>query len=149
VSHARAGERNGDGERERDRQPRVAALEAHEVGGESLFELWGFGEPDAGLDLADLRHAVNRKSHLGRPELFELYRPKLRIRRADRTLEPSLAKRTTVLSFSITRASPVRSGLAAAVGAAEAGFGVWAARTGRKQASAARTIDRAGIANLF
>src|SRR5215470_2490064 len=46
------------------------------------------GEPDAGLDFADLRHAVNGKSHLGRPEMLELYGPELWICGAKRALKP-------------------------------------------------------------
>src|SRR5215831_8901840 len=48
------------------------------------------GEPDAGLEFPNLRHAVDRKSHPGRPEILELHRGELRIRRAERAFEPSL-----------------------------------------------------------
>src|SRR5258708_2644184 len=78
-----------------------------------------------------------------------------------RTLEPSLAKRTTVSSFSMTRDSPVRSGgdfvrtgrffsgiLTPSDGDA-AEVTVWAKRAGKKQASAAKAIDRAGMDRLF
>ena len=52
--------------------------------------------------------------------------------------------------FSTTAPWPDRSGLAAAAAAgAEAGCAVWAAKTGKKEASAAKTIDWAGIASLF
>src|SRR5262249_4155183 len=55
-------------------------------GGVEPLATEGAGEPDAGLDLADLRHAVNGKPHLGQPEMLELHRPELRIRCAERTL---------------------------------------------------------------
>jgi len=67
-----------------------------------------------------------------------------------RTLDPSFAKRMVEAIFSTTAPWPDRSDLAAAAAAGVGtGCAVWAVRTGRKQESAAKTINRAVMASLF